>query len=198
MRLAILGASGHGKVLADAAEQCGWPSVSFFDDAWPGLQTLLNACKLLLMEKPDIEFSLTIVGSGTDSERIKLISAELGIENQVTFLGEVKNGAPLNAIYSSHDVFIMPSLSETGPRVILEAMAQNLFCVATDVGYVSLLLGNKNDIGLLVEPGSEAAIKDALIWCYENKQETVEMASRARTQVSNYTLNNFISGVIGI
>jgi sugar O-acyltransferase (sialic acid O-acetyltransferase NeuD family) len=38
-RLAILGASGHGKVLADAAEQCGWPSISFFDDAWPGLQT---------------------------------------------------------------------------------------------------------------------------------------------------------------
>ena len=37
MRLAILGASGHGKVAADAAEQGGWPSVAFFDDAWPGL-----------------------------------------------------------------------------------------------------------------------------------------------------------------
>jgi len=38
MRLAILGASGHGKVVADAAEQCGWRSVAFFDDAWPCLQ----------------------------------------------------------------------------------------------------------------------------------------------------------------
>jgi sugar O-acyltransferase (sialic acid O-acetyltransferase NeuD family) len=38
MRLAILGASGHGKVVADAAEQAGWQSVVFFDDAWPGLQ----------------------------------------------------------------------------------------------------------------------------------------------------------------
>jgi len=36
MRLAILGASGHGKVVADAAEQAGWQSVVFFDDAWPG------------------------------------------------------------------------------------------------------------------------------------------------------------------
>lgn len=35
MRLAILGASGHGKVIADAAEQFGWQHVSFFDDAWP-------------------------------------------------------------------------------------------------------------------------------------------------------------------
>lgn len=34
-RLAILGASGHGKVVADAAALCGWPHIDFFDDAWP-------------------------------------------------------------------------------------------------------------------------------------------------------------------
>ena len=33
--LAILGASGHGKVLADIAELTGWDQVVFFDDAWP-------------------------------------------------------------------------------------------------------------------------------------------------------------------
>jgi sugar O-acyltransferase (sialic acid O-acetyltransferase NeuD family) len=34
-RLAILGASGHGKVVADIAEISGWDEVVFFDDAWP-------------------------------------------------------------------------------------------------------------------------------------------------------------------
>ena len=34
-KLAILGASGHGKVVADIAQVCGWKSISFFDDAWP-------------------------------------------------------------------------------------------------------------------------------------------------------------------
>lgn len=33
-RLAILGASGHGKVVADIAECCGWQQIDFFDDAW--------------------------------------------------------------------------------------------------------------------------------------------------------------------
>lgn len=33
--LALLGASGHGKVVADAALAAGWKSVVFFDDAWP-------------------------------------------------------------------------------------------------------------------------------------------------------------------
>jgi sugar O-acyltransferase (sialic acid O-acetyltransferase NeuD family) len=37
-RLALLGASGHGKVVADAALAGGWDAVEFFDDAWPGHQ----------------------------------------------------------------------------------------------------------------------------------------------------------------
>lgn len=34
-KLAVLGASGHGKVVADTAQCCGWDLVEFFDDAWP-------------------------------------------------------------------------------------------------------------------------------------------------------------------
>ncbi len=37
-QLALLGASGHGKVLADMAGLLGWERVVFFDDAWPNLQ----------------------------------------------------------------------------------------------------------------------------------------------------------------
>ncbi|NYT38033.1 acetyltransferase [Allopusillimonas soli] len=35
-QLAILGASGHGKVVADTAELAGWERCVFFDDQWPG------------------------------------------------------------------------------------------------------------------------------------------------------------------
>ncbi|WMN61170.1 acetyltransferase [Pseudoalteromonas xiamenensis] len=38
-KLAILGASGHGKVVAEIAELCGY-SVEFFDDAYPSKRTL--------------------------------------------------------------------------------------------------------------------------------------------------------------
>jgi sugar O-acyltransferase (sialic acid O-acetyltransferase NeuD family) len=39
-RLAILGASGHGKVVADTAECCGWQAIEFFDDAWPQVSAI--------------------------------------------------------------------------------------------------------------------------------------------------------------
>lgn len=39
-RIALLGASGHGKVVADAAVMAGWKEVVFFDDAWPGVSSV--------------------------------------------------------------------------------------------------------------------------------------------------------------
>lgn len=39
-KLAILGASGHGKVIADIAELLGWQQIDFFDDAWPQVQQI--------------------------------------------------------------------------------------------------------------------------------------------------------------
>lgn len=36
-RLAILGAGGHARVVADAAEASGWTEISLFDDAWPNV-----------------------------------------------------------------------------------------------------------------------------------------------------------------
>ena len=37
-KLAILGAGGHSRVVADTAECCGWSEIEFFDDDWPSTQ----------------------------------------------------------------------------------------------------------------------------------------------------------------
>ena len=39
-RLAIIGASGHGKVVAEIAELLGWHSIDFFDAKWPSLSKI--------------------------------------------------------------------------------------------------------------------------------------------------------------
>ena len=41
-RLAILGASGHGKVIAEIAFSTDWDSVDFYDDAFPVKASLDN------------------------------------------------------------------------------------------------------------------------------------------------------------
>lgn len=71
--LAILGASGHGKVVADAALSTGlWNRVSFYDDAWPAKtvngqhQIVGNTQTLLdLSDKPDV-----VVAVGNNKVRL--------------------------------------------------------------------------------------------------------------------------------
>lgn len=41
-KLAILGASGHGAVVADIALSCGWEHIDFFDDKWPAMTNNLH------------------------------------------------------------------------------------------------------------------------------------------------------------
>lgn len=71
-RLAVLGASGHGKVVADAAEACGWQSVAFYDDAWPELQANgpwgVRGDTATLLEQLS-EFDGVVVGIGNNSIR---------------------------------------------------------------------------------------------------------------------------------
>lgn len=71
--LAIVGASGHGKVVADVAECCGW-DVSFYDDdptigknlgKWP-----VNGTFGDLLEKPG-HYNGVIVGIGNNSIRLE-------------------------------------------------------------------------------------------------------------------------------
>jgi sugar O-acyltransferase (sialic acid O-acetyltransferase NeuD family) len=72
--LAILGASGHGKVIADIAELNGYKKISFFDDAWPEKSQLdswpISGCSNHLIERL-AEFSACIVAIGNNVIRIQ-------------------------------------------------------------------------------------------------------------------------------
>jgi len=66
-RLAILGASGHGKVVADAATAGGWSEIKFFDDAWPTLKrvgpwTVAGATNELLEHARDSDGVIVAIG----------------------------------------------------------------------------------------------------------------------------------------
>ncbi|MDP3846179.1 MAG: acetyltransferase [Pseudomonas sp.] len=82
-KLAILGASGHGKVVADTAECCGWHSIEFFDDAWPvrqdnGVWSIVGDTTALLACLP--EYAGVIVAIGDNRIRQSKL-AELQAED---------------------------------------------------------------------------------------------------------------------
>lgn len=67
-RLAVLGASGHGKVVADIAECCGWDDIVFFDDAWPtvttnGIWPVIGDSNALINRLTDFDGAIVAIGN---------------------------------------------------------------------------------------------------------------------------------------
>jgi sugar O-acyltransferase (sialic acid O-acetyltransferase NeuD family) len=80
--LAILGASGHGKVVADAAVLCGWNDIAFFDDNWPyqsmnGSWPVLGDCSQLLDQCGEFDNVIVAIGDNVirSEKSIALIEA---------------------------------------------------------------------------------------------------------------------------
>ena len=72
-------------------------------------------------------------GNDVEMERLKSLSAELGIADSVTFTGSVPQ-AVLPTYYSAADVFTLPSHSESFGLAPLEAMACGAPVVVSRVG----------------------------------------------------------------
>ena len=76
---------------------------------------------------------LIIAGDGPDRAMLEKQVLDLGLECTVEFTG-MRTNTEIGHLMRSADVFVFPSIRESGGLVILEAMASGLACVVTDYG----------------------------------------------------------------
>ena len=81
------------------------------------------------LHKRDDSFALVLVGTGEEQDNIKSKVEELGLIEDVLFLGN-RNDIP--ELLMSADVFLFPSLYEGLGIALLEAQAADLICVVSD------------------------------------------------------------------
>ena len=120
-----------------------------------------------------------IVGDGpTRTSLDKKISELEGVEGLSTTLhGYVQAGPSLNSLFEAADVFVLPSLSEGVPKVLIKAMASGLPIVATNVGGIGDIVSDRHT-GLLVSPGSQGELNHAL-------QEVIETPELRHRLIQN-------------
>jgi glycosyltransferase involved in cell wall biosynthesis len=94
----------------------------------------------------------------------------------VTYAGSIQDVEPMMNLLRASDVLVCPSHSEGMPNVILEAMASGLAIIATDVGAVSAMADKAN--GWLIPPGSELALREAMISAMETPAEELFMKKK--------------------
>jgi len=99
------------------------------------------------LDNPEVEF--LIAGTGRHEEYLRSLAAELKIENQIRFLGYVPS-EDLPQLYSSSDVFVLPSKYEGFGLVVLEAAACGTPVIGANAGGIPTAI-KLSDYGSVVE-----------------------------------------------
>lgn len=121
-----------------------------------GIDYMLEALPSVLASHPDLRY--VIVGDGPHRTYLEARTKELEIDRAVHFAGH-RTDVP--DVLAAADVFVLPSLAEALPTVIIEAMAGGLPTVATTVGGIPEIV-DQGITGVLVPPADSARLADAV------------------------------------
>ncbi|SNS20549.1 Glycosyltransferase involved in cell wall bisynthesis [Geodermatophilus saharensis] len=119
--------------------------------AQKGFDVLLAALRRL-----DVPFDAVVGGAGRDGEALRAAAAGL----PVTFPGWVSDA---RGFLAGLDLFVLSSRVEALPLALLEAMAEGLPCVATDVGDVRRAVGEDAVVVPVEDAGALAAALRGLL-----------------------------------
>jgi len=126
-----------------------------------------------------VAMRLMVVGDGECRTDLERLAEELGIANAVRFLGYL---ADTSAAAAAADIAILASDNEGTPVALIESAAAGRPAVATAVGGVPDVV--VPGTGLLVAPGDDAALADALSELAGNAELRARMGDHARTHVT--------------
>ncbi len=129
--------------------------------AQKSIDTLISA--LAILTQRGCPALLTIIGDGAQRAELEEQARTLGLQEQVHFIGSHPQ-EELARYYSSHDVFVLPSVREGMGLVLAEALFCGLPVIATRSGGVTDIVRD-GETGLLVperDPGALAAAVERL------------------------------------
>jgi len=137
------------------------------------VEVLIALTKSLIKE--GFKLKTLLVGDGPDRKLYEKLARP--IKSNVIFIGQVPR-TEVAKYYSIADVFVLPSLSEGLPQVLLEASAAGKPCVATNVnGIPDIIVHGKT--GYLVERWNIDAYHDYVKFLLEDEQLSKKMGSMA-------------------
>lgn len=123
-----------------------------------GHRFLFEALGALLRDSALPDIRLWVIGDGEERTSLVARAASMGLSGIVRFLG-ARDDAP--SIMRALDVLVVPSLVETTPFVVLEAMAAGKAVVASRIYGIPEML-DEGRTGFLVPPGDAAALAASL------------------------------------
>jgi len=142
-----------------------------------------------------INAHLVVAGSGNDLAKIKKLTRDLKIDQQISFLGWVDHDSEdLPYLYQAAEVFVIPSPHETQSMVVMEAMAAGLPVVGPDSGALPELIKNGQN-GFLFEPADSEDLAFKIIKILEDKDLRSKMKINSLKMISSHQYQESIKKI---
>lgn len=94
-----------------------------------GHKTLMDAVKMV--NEAGYNVKVMFVGDGPLRKEFEQYAEINGITDKVSFVGRLANGDEVRKTIRKSDIFVLPTLAEGLPRVLLEAMAEGIPCLSS-------------------------------------------------------------------
>ncbi len=159
-------------------------AINATNDKRKGFIFFQKALKLISHKKYKNNIEILIFGSSKPKK-----SLNLGFK--INYLGNINSEKTLSLIYSSADLFIIPSTEDNLPNTVIESLACGTPCIGFNIGGIPDMIDHKNN-GYLAKPYDTDGLAEGIDWIL-NKSNYNELCKNARKKAEQKFDDNIIA-----
>lgn len=145
------------------------------------LDTLLRA---FARAKLPPGYSLAVIGSGPERDRLEELARELSIAERVSFAGALPQRAALERVKDAR-AFVLPSWTDIAPNQVAEALAVGIPCIVTSETFLPPSI--RDAVPRFIDPASADDIEHALeAFADDTAYETLGARRKVASDVSSW------------
>ncbi len=144
-----------------------------------GHQHLIEALHLLNTKFNRQNFTATIFGDGVLKSDLEQLVNRYHLSDRVKMPGFCDD---IFSMLSTAHIFVLPSLHESSPNALIEAMGVGLPCIASSVGGVLDLIDHQEN-GLLIPPRASGALAETINDLLTNRELAIGLGRSAKRKI---------------
>jgi glycosyltransferase involved in cell wall biosynthesis len=154
-----------------------------------GFKYLIDAAVDILKAHPNSYF--LIVGQGKEKRSLFKRVQRLNLQDRVFILPFQDN---VYKLLNVADLFVLPSLYEGMPNVVMEALSCRVPVICTKVNGAEELFGDENST-CLVPPADKSVLRDAILRFLDNGKPEYDVDEVYERVKTNYSLNGMVDNI---
>lgn len=158
--------------------------------ATKGIKYLIEAAHICQLSIVNCPLLFIVIGEGPERSKLEALIKKYNLGDKFFLVGRIPNASQY---LKAFDIFVLPSVKEGFPWVLLEAMAAEVPIIATRVGAVHEVIEDGKD-GLLVPPKDSRALAEKVLHFisvpYIHDRE--QMVAHAREKIKEFSLQKML------